>query len=271
MLFPKLKDFAKGMEDREWTALLQVAFSNHLAEMREVEVAYKRILDKLGDKAKDRIFEFFVENGPAVTRCVTLESNKKILFLVIKQMSESFLIFTYITDLTYISIYNIFLRLVILRIKNYLYKSILKDLIPYPTLIKVLILCINRIILHMVSYDLCFIIIVEKGLLPVYGPDCTTAITLSANSLRLAADEHITHSEVGNEMHRNSIYESGMSVAVTKENEDINPTSALDSGVGETTNTSNIAVSVDQSCQESDIEMEPPLKRSRRKKKQATL
>lgn len=83
-----MPDFAKAMEDTAWTSMLQEAFTKEMNDLREVEIAYTRIMSKLGVEAKDRIFKFFVDNGPAVARCVTAEATEKIIFLIAKMMSE---------------------------------------------------------------------------------------------------------------------------------------------------------------------------------------
>lgn len=87
-----------------------------------------------------------------------------------------------------------------------------------------------------------WIIIVEQGILPVYGPDCTTTLTLNGKETVSKGEDTLKEGDM-----------------------DLNITSPVDSGITDMVNSSNNDNTMEPSSHESDMDMRPPSVTTRRR------
>lgn len=76
------------MSDFEWGKIVSVAMDKNLKDLRETEVAFNRLLNTLGEEAKDIIFHEFIGLTPQVVRYVAPECGFKLMLIVMGNLSK---------------------------------------------------------------------------------------------------------------------------------------------------------------------------------------
>lgn len=93
--------YTEGLSEMEWGAIISGAFTITAGELDETEMVYNKLIEGLGEGAKNKIMKYFMTMSPPLVKCLEREATSKILLIVFRNMSKPICFFLNIIHTQY--------------------------------------------------------------------------------------------------------------------------------------------------------------------------